>query len=304
MIAISVSELNSKDYNKTIEVIVHHKVYRISGFSCEETNPWEKTLNNDTSLIFEKFIHTQEVSNLGFPEHYFDFGAYNELAPRANSKTAVLTACKVYNRSHHLQNQYTKALVLSEMHSLWTESETRSLPYVQKPWAPNKSTLQAIVSDGSATVSITCFSDQANSFTKDYNDVLAKLTNKDPYQLPPSLQELEGTTHIFQVHFDTGSSAKRPDFVLDTVFKPTALFLPVPTPIQPPPSEVYFEQPIYTVINKDDPIQKIPTQPITSTSTIATSKQVPAHVDMAGRKTPGSIMQMECNSEVDVVCMR
>ncbi|GKA62340.1 probable aminotransferase TAT2 [Tanacetum coccineum] len=79
----------------------------------------------------------------------------------------------------------------SEIHSMRTKSEaTRSLPYVQRPWTPNKNNLQAVVTDGSATVSITCFSDQANSFTRDCNDVLAELTNKDLYQLPPSPQQL------------------------------------------------------------------------------------------------------------------
>ncbi|GJT40020.1 DNA helicase [Tanacetum coccineum] len=86
---------------------------------------------------------------------------------------------------------------------------------------------KAIVGDGSATVSITCFSDQANSLTRDCNDVLAELSDNDPYHLPMSLKELEGTTHTFQFYFDTGSTDKRPDFVSDTVFKP-------PTPLLPP----------------------------------------------------------------------
>ncbi|GKA87746.1 DNA helicase, partial [Tanacetum coccineum] len=51
---------------------------------------------------------------------------------------------------------------------------------------------KAIVGDGSATVSITCFSDQANSLTRDCNDVLAKLSDNDLYHLPMSLKELEG----------------------------------------------------------------------------------------------------------------
>ncbi|GJT40019.1 DNA helicase [Tanacetum coccineum] len=50
---------------------------------------------------------------------------------------------------------------------------------------------KAIMGDGSATVSITCFSDQANSLTRDYNDVLAELSDNDPYHLAMSLKELE-----------------------------------------------------------------------------------------------------------------
>ncbi|GKA12140.1 DNA helicase [Tanacetum coccineum] len=69
---------------------------------------------------------------------------------------------------------------------------------------------------------------QANSLIKDCNDLLAKLPDRNPYQLPPALKELEGTTHIFQFHFDTNSTSRRKDFVLDTVFKKIALPLPAP----------------------------------------------------------------------------
>ncbi|GJW04927.1 hypothetical protein Tco_1563783 [Tanacetum coccineum] len=79
-----------------------HKAYRISDFGCEETdtwektldNTWEKTLDNDTSLIFEKLINTQQISNNSFPEHYFDFATYNELAheliPRLQFSQTIL----------------------------------------------------------------------------------------------------------------------------------------------------------------------------------------------------------------------
>ncbi|GKC50459.1 Clp protease regulatory subunit ClpX3, mitochondrial, partial [Tanacetum coccineum] len=105
---------------------------------------------------------------------------------------------------------------------------------------------KAVVTDGSATVSITCFSDQANSFTRDCNDVLAELTNKDLYQLPPLQTNC------------------------------TTLTLPAPTPIQSSTSEALSEHPIHTVTNKDDPTQTTATQPITPTSTTATSNEVPA----------------------------
>ncbi|GKA58994.1 hypothetical protein Tco_0758307 [Tanacetum coccineum] len=108
----AVADLTSTDYNKTIEVIVVppiqanmrfedtdyfdqllqlHTAYKISGFNCERTSPLERTLQNDTSLIFGKYIHLHPVPNIDFPEHYFNFAAYNELARRANVKNAVLT---------------------------------------------------------------------------------------------------------------------------------------------------------------------------------------------------------------------
>ncbi|GKD65393.1 DNA helicase [Tanacetum coccineum] len=56
---------------------------------------------------------------------------------------------------------------------------------------------RAIVNDGSATMSIPCFSDQANTLTRDCKEVLEEIADKDPYTLPPSLKELEGITHTF-----------------------------------------------------------------------------------------------------------
>ncbi|GJR00354.1 hypothetical protein Tco_0523338 [Tanacetum coccineum] len=51
---------------------------------------------------------------------------------------------------------------------------------------------EAIMSDGSAMISMTCFSDQANSLTKDCNEVLTEIAAKNPYRLPSCLKDLEG----------------------------------------------------------------------------------------------------------------
>ncbi|GKC92943.1 DNA helicase [Tanacetum coccineum] len=90
-------------------------------------------------------------------------------------------------------------------------------------------TFKTIVGDVTTTISITCFNDEANTLTKDSNQVLAEIEHKDCYQLPPSLKALQGTTHIFQFRFDTGSTAKRPGFVLDKVFDLKGLPLPEPS---------------------------------------------------------------------------
>nr|GFA09247.1 nucleic acid-binding, OB-fold protein [Tanacetum cinerariifolium] len=84
----------------------------------------------------------------------------------------------------------------------------------------------------STTTTITCFNDQANTLTRDVNEVVAELTNKDPYTLLPSLKQLEGTTHIFQFHFDAMITSRRPDFILDKVFAYPILAFPPANPIQ------------------------------------------------------------------------
>ncbi|PWA13597.1 hypothetical protein CTI12_AA626390 [Artemisia annua] len=53
--------------------------------------------------------------------------------------------------------------------------------------------------------------------TADSNQAVEESENKDPYQLPLSLKALEGTKHVFQFHFDTGMTTRRPDFILDAV---------------------------------------------------------------------------------------
>ncbi|GKA68952.1 hypothetical protein Tco_0775016, partial [Tanacetum coccineum] len=85
----------------------------------------------------------------------------------------------------------------------------------QKKRRKNICCFKFVVSDGSATISMTCCSDQANSLTRDCNELLAEITDKDPYRLPSSLKDLEGTTHTFRFHFDTRSTSNGPDFVLE-----------------------------------------------------------------------------------------
>ncbi|GJZ35367.1 hypothetical protein Tco_0581184 [Tanacetum coccineum] len=94
------------------------------------------------------------------------------------------------------------------------------------------SSFKAIVNDGSETTSITYFSDQANTLTRDVNEVLAEITDMDPYTLPLSLKQLKGTTHTFQFYFDIMVTTRRPDFILDKVFKNPTLTLPPPVPAE------------------------------------------------------------------------
>nr|GEW75549.1 hypothetical protein [Tanacetum cinerariifolium] len=76
--------------------------------------------------------------------------------------------------------------------------------------------------------------DQAYTLTRNVNEVVAELEDKNPFALPLCLQQLQGTTHIFQFHFNTMNSSRRPDFVLDKVFPTPTLALPQPEPIHTP----------------------------------------------------------------------
>ncbi|GKE31460.1 replication protein A 70 kDa DNA-binding subunit B [Tanacetum coccineum] len=269
--------------------------YRISGFSCAKTPSWERTLRNDTSLIFGKYLQAHNIPNDNFPQHYFDFAAYNELPGRANVKDAVLTGLQLSATSathyylnpnipetlhikqqneqstdrtpfliinnqryedpnlERTRNRFPLATLLkinpqNYQHVRFTSEATIFRINTQKEWYYQRCSIcgkkvipevpiakckdhgpqptaiysysfKAILSDGSATTSITCFSNQANTLTRDVHEVLAELADKNPYHIPESLRQLEGTTHTFQFHFDTLSTSRRPDFVLDTVFQ-------------------------------------------------------------------------------------
>ncbi|GKE43388.1 hypothetical protein Tco_1470672, partial [Tanacetum coccineum] len=98
----------------------------------------------------------------------------------------------IHHGSDHLQNKYTNKMVLPEMRHLRKESHPRRpASQLQRPRTSVDYSLQAIISDGSATISVTCFSDQANTLTRDCNELLSELIDKDPYRLPSTLKELE-----------------------------------------------------------------------------------------------------------------
>nr|GEY42295.1 hypothetical protein [Tanacetum cinerariifolium] len=75
------------------------------------------------------------------------------------------------------------------------------------------------------------------------NNVQLNSKAKDLYRLPSTLKDLEGPTHTFQFHFDSGSTSKRRDFILEIVFKPTTLSLTAPSAQNIAPASKSQEQP-------------------------------------------------------------
>ncbi|GKA67510.1 DNA helicase [Tanacetum coccineum] len=66
------------------------KAYRFTGFSCEPTDNWEQTLPTEITLIFGRFLQAKEIAATDFPEHYFNFVAYNELSDRLATRNPIL----------------------------------------------------------------------------------------------------------------------------------------------------------------------------------------------------------------------
>nr|GFB02834.1 hypothetical protein [Tanacetum cinerariifolium] len=71
------------------------KAYRFTGFSCEPTDSWERTLPTKITLIFGKYLQAEEIATTDFLEHYFNFAAYNELSDRLAVKNSILTVGRI-----------------------------------------------------------------------------------------------------------------------------------------------------------------------------------------------------------------
>ena len=59
--------------------LIPGRAYRISGFTCVPTDNWQQTLDNKTTLLFTRFTKFDPIPETGFPHHYFNFVAYNQL---------------------------------------------------------------------------------------------------------------------------------------------------------------------------------------------------------------------------------
>ncbi|PWA67128.1 nucleic acid-binding, OB-fold protein [Artemisia annua] len=65
--------------------------YRIQAYGCKRTDKWQRTLENDITLLFGKYTQVTEIQDTGFPKHYFNFAAYNQVGQRADSRDSILT---------------------------------------------------------------------------------------------------------------------------------------------------------------------------------------------------------------------
>ncbi|PWA73350.1 DNA binding protein [Artemisia annua] len=65
--------------------------YRIQGYGCKRTDNWQRTLDNKVTLLFGRYTQAAPIQDEGFPKHYFNFAAYNEVCQRADTREPILT---------------------------------------------------------------------------------------------------------------------------------------------------------------------------------------------------------------------
>ncbi|PWA82289.1 nucleic acid-binding, OB-fold protein [Artemisia annua] len=68
-----------------------NSVYKIQGFGFDKADSWGKTLDNDIVLCLGKYTQIDPLQDTGFPYHYFNFAAFNELNARLEKKNLILT---------------------------------------------------------------------------------------------------------------------------------------------------------------------------------------------------------------------
>nr|GEV24287.1 DNA helicase [Tanacetum cinerariifolium] len=103
---------------------------------------------------------------------------------------------------------------------------------------------KAIINDGTATATVTCFSPEAHTFVADCNKIVNTTEDKDTSHLPTVLTQTEGHTYIFQHHFGQQAKPWYPNFTLDAVLQPVTkplLALPAAETIKTPAAQVLEE---------------------------------------------------------------
>ncbi|GJU24311.1 nucleic acid-binding, OB-fold protein, partial [Tanacetum coccineum] len=344
------ANMSLRDAEYFDQLLQLRKAYRFSGFSCEPTDKWERTLPTKTSLIFGRFLQVEEIPATEFPEHYFNFAAYNELQDRLTARNPILTDYighiraigRIEKKGDAMSSRKTLRVIDIENLSgnvigctLWNEMATNfdereynsmekpviiavSSCYINRyhglqlsgtsathyyldpnipetrqikalcPQLPNTGPMLEIVHQRyedmerekmrnrfplailhdvdpqnyqrvrfTTEAVIYSISTQRRWYyqkcsqcgqklkeerpvpkCKDHGPQIAQTYSggttgrQNPYILPPNLQQLQGTTHIFQFHFDSMTSSRRPNFVLDRVFPKTQLTLPPPEPTE------------------------------------------------------------------------
>ncbi|PWA60434.1 nucleic acid-binding, OB-fold protein [Artemisia annua] len=76
------ANMEASDIKFFNDTLIPGKTYRISNFKCVDTDNWQQTLANKTSLSFTRFVKLDPIDDVGFPAHYFDFISYNQLPSR------------------------------------------------------------------------------------------------------------------------------------------------------------------------------------------------------------------------------
>ncbi|PWA59799.1 helitron helicase-like domain-containing protein [Artemisia annua] len=125
-----------RDFDSKLQV---NGCYRIQAYGCKRTDKWQRTLENDITLLLGRYTQVTEIQDTGFPAYYFNFAAYNQVAHRVDSRDSILTdyigiiidvaniresgdsmTNRISRRNIEIQNLNGNVIVFT----LWNEQET------------------------------------------------------------------------------------------------------------------------------------------------------------------------------------
>ena len=71
--------MDADDIHHFKPTLILGQAFQISDFRCTPTEKWQRTLENPTSLSFNKSTKIDTIPAESFPKHYFHFTSYNQL---------------------------------------------------------------------------------------------------------------------------------------------------------------------------------------------------------------------------------
>ncbi|GKB26483.1 DNA helicase [Tanacetum coccineum] len=218
-----------------------------------------------------RYTSIEPILNDYFPEHYFEFIAYNEVYDKANANNPTLTGC-IHQISDPIitedatRSRKTRRIIdiqnldgFSLPFVIWDETaekfDMNEYAKMPKPVVITVSSTWATTKYGGLQLSATLATyyylnpnipevhhilsvPEAHTFAPDCNELVNAVENKDNRYLPDALKEFENTTYIFQYSFGKKARPGYPNFSLDAAFKLSSepvLRLPAPDSATSPP---------------------------------------------------------------------
>nr|GEV15652.1 nucleic acid-binding, OB-fold protein [Tanacetum cinerariifolium] len=244
-----IADLKPMDTNKTLEAVVYHKwtskhvqTQQPMKYCCilldKQGTPIQANMDVKDTTYFDRLLQLRKAYRISrfsceqtgedFPEHYFNFTSYNELAGRADKTDYIgriqavsrihtfgdATSNRIHRRIIDIQNLSGNTISLALWHDMAVNFNLQEYEALERP---------VVIAVSSCWVrryhDYKSFQDIHFLHAKIMDLSLLLYTDNDQYKLPSALKELEGTTHVFQFHFDSRSSSRRRNLVLDRVFE-------------------------------------------------------------------------------------
>nr|GEV99382.1 DNA helicase [Tanacetum cinerariifolium] len=208
------SRPEAKDTNKTIEAVVGNTISlalwhdMAVNFNLQEYEALERPVAIAVSSCWVRRYHGLQLSSTSATHYYlnpnpnipktFHIKQVHQQLLEPQVMLNIENQRYENSKEEKIRNRFPLATIfdLDPQNYKITSHSRRSISYMQKSWT---SAYSSIINDGTATMSLTCFSNNANTLIKDCDDILAELLDKDQYKLPSALKELEGTTHVISL---------------------------------------------------------------------------------------------------------